>query len=101
MTAVTHLFVHHDAALSEPQPEARVHLVGLHRLDEAVEGGKRLGAVQLLHTHVVQQLVVLAHPEGVQGAGEQEVVCGGRQGGGVKGILLRPRQYVYITATAK
>ena len=65
MTA-THVFVRLNATLSQTEPQPRTDVVQLHRLDETVEGGGRTTAVQQLHAHVVQQLVVATHTQRLQ-----------------------------------
>ena len=57
----------HGAAFGKAQPEARVDLEDGHRLDETVEGGLRLPAVKELHPQVIEQLVVTADPERLDG----------------------------------
>jgi len=51
----------HDAALSQPQPQTRIHLVLLEGLQETVERRLRLSTVEQLHAEVVQYFTVSTH----------------------------------------
>ena len=50
----THVFVRLNATLSQTEPQPRTDVVQLHRLDETVEGGGWVAAVQQLDAHVVK-----------------------------------------------
>lgn len=56
-----------NAALCEPQPQARVGVVKLDGFHQTLEGSKRSADVQELNTAVVQQLIALVCLQGTHG----------------------------------
>ena len=68
-------FVDEDAALGQPEPDERVAIVELDRLDEAVESVDRFAGAQQRHAHIVQQFVLVITADGEQWAIRQSISC--------------------------
>ena len=71
----TYVSVHLYTALGEPEPETRTDVVEVHRLDETVEGGGRVAAVQQLDAHVVKQHVMTIDTQRLQLSSRQLLTC--------------------------